>query len=49
MQATAQDQAAINRAIWEAESDQDFLRQVCTAYVASLTEEEVLDYISAND
>jgi hypothetical protein len=40
---------AIEQAIWEANCDQDFLRQVCTAYIASLTAEEVQDYLHAEE
>jgi hypothetical protein len=40
---------AIAHAIWEAECDQDFLAQVCTAYIASLNEEEIRDYLGTDN
>lgn len=40
---------AIGQAMWEAECDRDFLRQVCTAYIAGLSEEEIKDYLGIAD
>jgi hypothetical protein len=39
---------AIGQAMWEAECDRDFLRQVCKAYIASLSQEEIEDYLCIN-